>query len=281
MNARGALREGALWGSAAVVVLTAHLGTLWVLHRAEAAAPPGLPAPVFVELEPMPEAPAPQDEAESPEQAESEPEPAPEPEPEPEPEPAPDFAMDQPLPQLEPLPDMNSLFPPPPEAVVLQESARPKPRPEIRPEPEPEPEPRIVRKQPAPKKEAKKETKKAEAQPERKASTTVKAQPAQRTAAPSGGGGQPSPRQIATWQSRVNSIVSRHMDGVKGGMNRVSITVLFTIQPNGSVTGGRLAGSTGDARVDRLLARQVRRLPRVPPHPSGKAQPMQLPVTIE
>ena len=38
------LRDGALWGSAALVVLAAHLGgALWMLHRAEAAAPPGLP----------------------------------------------------------------------------------------------------------------------------------------------------------------------------------------------------------------------------------------------
>ncbi|MFD2439179.1 hypothetical protein ACFSS8_01960 [Paracoccus kondratievae] len=54
------MREGVLWGSAAVMVLAAHLGgALWILHRAEAATPPGLPEPVFVDLAPMPEAAAP------------------------------------------------------------------------------------------------------------------------------------------------------------------------------------------------------------------------------
>ena len=39
-----ALRDGALWGGAAAVVLAAHLGgALWILHSAKAAAPPGLP----------------------------------------------------------------------------------------------------------------------------------------------------------------------------------------------------------------------------------------------
>lgn len=61
------LREGALWGGAAALVLAAHLGGgLWLLHSAKAATPQGLPDPVFVDLAPMPQAAAPLDAAESP-----------------------------------------------------------------------------------------------------------------------------------------------------------------------------------------------------------------------
>lgn len=272
----GALRDGALWGSAAMVVLAAHLGgALWILHSAQAAAPPGLPQPIFVELAPMPQAAAPPAEAESDEVAEAEPEPQPDPTPEPQPEPTPDFAMAEPLPQLQPVPDMNSLFPPPPDAVVLQRSERPKDRP--RQEPKPEPEPRVVEKKTEPRRE--KKEKAPEEQQARKAATQVRAPQAERSASASQG--QPSARQVATWQSKVQSSVARHMRRA-GNLRQGGVTVMvaFTIAANGTATNGRLASSTGDARTDAALARQVARLPRMPPHPSGKAIPISFPVRI-
>lgn len=256
----GWLRDGALWGSAAVVVLAAHLGgAIWILHQAEAAAPPGLPDPIFVELAPMPEAAAPPAEEEAEEIAEAEPEPVPE------------IAIPQLLPELEPVPDMNTLFPPPPDAVVLQKSERPKDRPKL------EPEPKVVQKKIEPKREKKERA--PEEQTARKAATQVRAPQGDRTA--SAGQGQPSARQVATWQSKVQSSVARHMRRA-GNLRQGGVTVMvaFTITANGAVSNGRLASSTGDARTDAALARQVARLPRMPPHPSGKSIPISFPVRI-
>lgn len=255
------LRDGALWGSAALLVLAAHLGgALWLMRQAEAATPPGLPQPVFVELAPMPEAAAPPDETESPEMTEA----------------APDFVMDEPLPELEPVPDMNSLFPPPPDAVVMQKSDRPKDRPEPK-EPEPEPQPKIVKKQPE-----KKKDKAPEEQEARKASTTVRAPASDRSVAPSQGA-QVSPRQAANWQSKVQSAVSRHMQRTRlvGRGGDVQVTVAFTISASGGVSGARMVGSTGDGKMDAALNRQIGRLTRLPPHPSGKPMPITLPVLVQ
>ncbi|MCV2447695.1 energy transducer TonB [Paracoccus sp. DMF] len=262
-----ALRDGALWGGAAVLVLAAHLGgALWLLHSAEAAAPPGLPEPVFVELAPLPEAAAPPEEEEMPELAEAEPEPEPE--------------IDLPLPELEQIPDMNTLFPPPPDAVVLQKSERPRERPE-KPEPEPEPEPKIVEKKPVEKKREVKE-RAPEKQEARKATTQVRAPKSDRTAAPTADAGVASPRQIASWQSKVNSTVSRHMRRTRiKGQGAIVVNLNFTVDPSGRVAGARLASSTGNAANDAALSRQVARMPRLPAHPSGRSMTLTLPVRID
>lgn len=273
-----ALRDGALWGGAAAVVLAAHLGgALWILHSAKAAAPPGLPDPVFVDLAPLPEAAAPPEDEDTPELAEAVPEPEPEPQPEPEPEP--EVALPEPLPELEPIADMNSLFPPPPDAVVLQKTARPKER----PEPEPDPAPKLVEKQPEPKKREKKKEKAPEEQEARQASTQVRAPKSDRTAAPQTDAGAASPRQVASWQSKVNATVSRHMrrTRISGRGGAVTVNVSFTLQPNGQVAGARLASSSGDAGNDAALSRQITRMPRLPPHPSGKSIALTLPIVIE
>lgn len=264
-----ALREGALWGGAAALVLAAHLGgAMWFLHSARAATPPGLPEPVFVELAPLPEAAAPPEETEAPEMAEAAPEPPPE------------FDLAEPLPELEPIPDMNSLFPPPPDAVVLQRSERPKERP---PEPEPEPEPRRVQKQPEPKT---RETKRraSEEQQARKASTQLRAPQSSRTAAPQTQAGAASPRQVASWQSRVNAAVARHMLRTPLRQTRgqsVTITVSFSVDPSGRVGAVRVNGSSGDAHIDSALQRQASRLPRLPAPPGGRSVPIVLPVRLD
>ncbi len=257
------LREGALWGGAAALVLAAHLGGgLWLLHSAKAATPQGLPDPVFVDLAPMPQAAAPLDAAESPELAAAEPEPEPE--------------IDLPLPELEQVPDMNTLFPPPPEAVVLQKSTRPKDRPE-------EPEPKLVKKDPEPKKKREKKPKAPEKQQARKATTQLQAPKAQRTAAPRAEVGTASPRQVASWQSKVNAAVARHMQRARmdDGGGAVVVSVNFTLTPSGKVAGARLVSSTGNARNDAELSRQAARMPRLPAHPSGTSINLTLPVRIQ
>lgn len=277
MNARAGiiLRDSALWGGAALLVLALHGGALWLVHRAEAAAPPGLPDPVFVELAPMPTAAAPTDEIEQEEMAEAAPEPTPEPEPEPEPEPAQDFALPD-LEQLEPVPDMNSLFPPPPDAVALQQSERPRERPErpkeiAQPNREPKQEPQ----------RQKAEEKAPERQQARQARTAVKAPQGQRPAAPQAGAAA-SPQQVASWQSRVQSTVARHMRRTRlsGRGGTVTVNIRFSVSPNGQVSGTRLASSTGDARIDQALSRQAARMPRLPAPPTGKTTTLVLPVQI-
>lgn len=264
MTARStmALRDGALWGGAAVLVLAAHLGSaLWLLHSAKAAAPPGLPEPVFVELAPAPQAVAPPEEEEMPEMVEAEPEPEP--------------VIDLPLPELEQVPDMNTLFPPPPDAVVLQKSERPKDRPKE------EPEPKIVEKKPVEKKREVKE-RAPEKQEARKATTQVRAPKSDRTAAPTADAGVASPRQVASWQSKVNSAVSRHMKRTRIKVQgAIVVNLNFTIDPSGRVAGARLASSTGNATNDAAISRQVARMPRLPPHPSGKSMTLTLPVRID
>lgn len=268
----GVLRDGALWGLAALVVLAAHLGgALWVLHSARAAAPPGLPQPVFIDLAPLPQAAAPAAEAESEAMAEAETEPEPEPEPQPEPE----VAQAEPAPEPDPVPDMHMPVPPPPEAVALPHSERPRTRPEAASRPKPEPQP--VQKQAEPRRTPK--DKAAEPQQARKAATQVRAPQAQRSA--SAAQGQAAPRQVANWQSKVQSAVSRHMRRAgplrQGG---VTVMVAFTLSANGTVSNSRLASSTGDAPTDAVLARQLARLPRMPQHPSGKSIPISLQVRI-
>lgn len=265
------MRDGALWASAAGLVLAAHLGgALWILQRAEAAAPPGIPDPVFVELAPAPTAAAPPSEEEEVQEIE---------EAAPEPEPAPDFAMPEPLPELAPLPDMNSLFPPPPDAVALQKPVRPRQRPER----EPEPEPKVVQREPEPAPKPEVRQKAPEEQKSQQASTRSRAKAADRTAAPQADEGAASPRQVASWNSRVQSAVARHMGRTRmagRSQGSVRVTVVFTINGNGTVSGARLAGSTGDPRMDAAIDRQASRLPRMPAPPSGKSISLTLPVLI-
>lgn len=271
------LREVAIWGGAAAMVAGLHLGgALWLLRQAEAAAPAGLPDPVYVELAPLPTAAAPPDAVEQEEMAEAAPEPEPEPAPEPEPEP--EIAL-PPLQELAPLPDMNTLFPPPPDAVALAQSRRPPERPE--PEPEPEPEKRTAE----PRREEQREKvreKAAEQQPARAARTQLRAERGERSAAPQAQAGAPSQKQVASWQSKVQSAVARHMRRTRlnGRGGTVTVNISFSVSPGGQVAGARLASSTGDARIDQALSRQAARLPRLPAPPTGKTTTLVLPVQI-
>ena len=88
---------------------------------------------------------------------------------------------------------------------------------------------------------------------------------------------------IAATGSQVNATVSRHMrrTRISGRGGAVTVNVSFTLQPNGQVAGARLASSSGDAGNDAALSRQITRMPRLPPHPSGKSIALTLPIVIE
>lgn len=286
------LRDGARWGGALVLVLTVHVGGMaWVLWQAEAAAPPGEPAPIFIELAPadLPPAEEPQEqvtEAEPTPEPEAEPQPEPtpdpEPEPEPEPEPTPELAEPDlpPLPELEPLADVNELFPPvsDPE-LALAESSRPQRRPE--PQPEPEPQRQVRREEPREPEPRRQEQPRGE-QPRRQQ---------QQAAAPSGMRGQtraatgPSPQQRAnaeaSWRQQVGTCMVRAISRASGARgSRMVINV--QIARNGRVQGVGMAQSTGDARVDSQIVRSAgrARCPAAPAALTDASYTFQQPIAI-
>lgn len=278
MTTRGLAGNVISWTTAGAVVVAGHIGLAYWLMQTEASQIAGLPDPVYVDLAPMPEAAAPLDQAETQEQAEIKPEPDPEPvEEEPEEEVA-DFTP-PPLPELEPLPDLSTLIPPPEDAVVLTKSERPRERPD-RTEPEPEPErEREVAKKEEPKKERRRRQPEQQQQERR---TRVDAPQGQRTAAPrANAGNAPTQQQAATWLSQVNSRVARHMARTRlpGRRGSMQVTVSFTVTAGGQVTGVRV-NSTGDGAIDQALNRQASRLPSMPPPPGGGSKSMQLPVVV-
>ncbi len=277
----GWLRDSFAWGTAGAVVLAAHVtGAVWLMQKAEASQISGLPDPVYVELAPMPEAAAPLAEEEAIDQKEASGAAA-EPEPESEPEELAEIPLPE-LPQLEPLPDLSTNVAVN-DAVVLNRSERPPERPEVK-EKQPEPE-REIAKREEPKKEEPKERKKPAASAAASNRTTrLDAQQGQRTAAPRAQQGSPSsPRQVASWQSKVNGAVARHMKRTRLPNARdgaIQATLQFTISGGGQVTGMRVTSSTGNPAMDSAIDRQAGRMPRLPAHPSGTSQTLVLPVLI-
>ncbi|WEF24833.1 energy transducer TonB [Paracoccus sp. S3-43] len=300
-RAARAIREGALWGGASVLVLALHLGgALWIMQRAEAAAPPGLPEPVFVDLAP---AEAPTEEAVAPTEepveeaaedpAEPEPQPEPEPEPEPGPEPEPEEVVEPlelpPLPELEPLDDMAELFPPaPPELdtppeVVLNSSARPQRRPERAPEPEPqrEPEPRREpRREPQPQPQRQAEPR--QEQPARQQPARRAEQGQQGATGRTGVSAQQRARDEASWKQQVGACILRSASRVSGARGSRGV-VNLVIARNGRVQAASLGGSTGNARVDREIARAMgrARCPAAPPSLTNASYNFQQPFSIQ
>lgn len=286
MTTRGLAGNVISWTTAGAVVVAGHIGLAYWLMQTEASQIAGLPDPVYVDLAPMPEAAAPLDQAETQEQAEIKPEPDPEPvEEEPEEEVA-DFTP-PPLPELEPLPDLSTLIPPPEDAVVLTKSERPRERPD-RTEPEPESEREVAKKE-EPKKERRRrqpeqQQQQQEQEQEQERRTRVDAPQGQRTAAPrANAGNAPTQRQAASWRSQIESRVARHMQRTRlpGRSGNVQVMVRFTVSPGGQVTAASVSTSTGNARLDQALNRQASRLPRLPPPPSGKSTSLELPVLVQ
>lgn len=264
---RPVLRDTAIWGLTGAGVLSAHiLGVTWLMTRADAA---GTPMPsqeaVFIELAAAPtpaETPV-EDTVEEEAVEEVEPEPEPEPEPLPEPE----------LPELEPLPDLPDLSSIVPEAAAtLNVSKRPERRPE-RPEPEPE---RVEKREKPVERTEKPRERRAEQQPQRQAS----AQQAGGRPSREGAGGT-NRATAASWQQKVGSRISRHMQRAKTGHRQaLLIQIRVSIAADGSAR-GQLVGSTGDAGVDAKLQARAASLPRMDPPPPGAATSFTLPIQLK
>lgn len=276
------VREGALWGGASALVLALHLGgALWILRQAEAAAPPGLPEPVFVDLAPAEEAEEPVAPPEEP--VEKAAEESVEPEPEPEPEEVAEPLELPPLPELEPLEDMADLFPPapldletPPEAA-LTASVRPERRPEREPEPQRQVEPR------------------REPEPQRQAEPRRQEQPAAQPPArqaPQGAGGSgstgPNPQQKASlmsqWGGQIRSCISRRASAPRGVREGGRVTLTLSVSRSGTIQGVGIAGSSGIAALDQAAVQAAQRAGRCPRAPAGLAEAsygFELPITLQ
>ncbi|WP_234854754.1 cell envelope integrity protein TolA [Paracoccus everestensis] len=274
------IREGALWGGASVLVVALHLGgALWIMRQAEAAAPPGLPEPVFVDLAPAEEV------AEEPVAPAEEPvEEAVEPEPE---EVAKPLNL-PPLSELEPLDDMAELFPPaPPELetppeVVLNTSARPQRRPQREPEQQRQPEPRRAeRREPEPQRQA---------EPRRREQAAPQQQQARRADQGAGGSGVagPSPQQKASlmsqWGGQIRSCISRRASAPRGVREGGRVTLNLSVSRSGSIQGVGIAGSSGNGALDEAAVRAAQRAgrcPRAPAQLTDASYSFQLPINLQ
>lgn len=280
MTGRGGrvIREGALWGGASVLVVALHLGgALWIMRQAEAAAPPGLPEPVFVDLAPAEEV------AEEPVAPAEDPvEEAVEPEPE---EVAKPLDL-PPLPELEPLDDMAELFPPaPPELetppeVVLNTSARPQRRPQREPEQQRQPEPR----------RAERREPQRQAEPRRQEQPAPQQQQVRRADQGAGGSGAagPSPQQKASlmsqWGGQIRSCISRRASAPRGVREGGRVTLNLSVSRSGSIQGVGIAGSSGNGALDEAAVRAAQRAgrcPRAPAQLTDASYSFQLPINLQ
>lgn len=286
----GRLGELALWSSAAMVALTAHIAAAAVLLRQEPDAPaePGPPAAIMIELAAEPEAADTEEnqvateEVDSEEVASRQLEPA-----------------EEPL--AEPLPD--PVEPPPPEEVA--EPIEPEPEP-VEPEPQPEPEPEItktvpepppepveeidpleeqmiaalenvevplpVSRPPPPPEPKKQPPKRVQKQPQAsKASQQAKlqAKPSERTAAnqTTTGSSQPSVTP-AKWKSRVQAKIARNARRCPGN-DTGTAAVRFSFDGNGNITNVSLSRSSGNSAIDSYIVAAVRRASPIPAPPAG------------
>lgn len=299
------LGSAGAWLAVGALVLSAHVAAAAWAMRQPGQALPAAPDAILLDLEPPPAGELSAASKESGAAAEAEPEPAPEPEPEeplpeftpPEIEPLtpPDFAElapPEPLPEFEPPPvvplpppDFASLTPPAP-AIVPPPPRRPErlvrreePREERREEPREEPRRESRREREQPRAERREERREqAEGSRSGRQGRSGETGARQAPAAASGASRQAQ----ATWEQRAGAIVTRHMSRTRFSSRRaggVQVTVNVSVSANGA-TRARLAGGTGDPSIDAALARQVARMPKLPPPPSGQPMTFQQPVLI-
>ena len=294
------LGEGGLWAGASVLVLAAHVGAgIWIMGRADAGAPPGLPDAVFVDLAPaMPPAAAaptgPEAAAGSEARAEVEAEdetapeePQPEPQAEPEPEVVPEPDQPEPDQVVEPidpatldLPDFQEFAPPdiPVETALALNSST---RPQRRPEPQPEPEPR---RDPGPEPQRQPE-------PQSRQAAEVDGQGGQaQTSRPAGnaqGGGasrQAAADAASLWGAQVGACIQRRASLPRNVRQGGQVTLDLTIARNGAIQGIGIAGSSGIPAVDQAVltaAQRARRCPAAPAALTDPVYPLRLPITLD
>lgn len=166
------------------------------------------------------------------------------------------------------LPELQSFEPPQIDAeptLALQASDRPQRRPQ---RPDPEPRREVQREQPQ-----------RQQQPARQAAEPRQATQGggaggtatQRSSGGGGGGSGLTAGQraslMARWQGQLSSCLLRSIARTSGASGARG-TIAFTIGRNGRVQGARVTGSTGNARVDREIARGAQRA-RCPAAPAG------------
>ena len=288
----GRFGELALWSSAAIIVLTAHIAGAAVLlrHEPEAAADQGPPAAIMIELAAEPEAANTEedqvatDETDTREVASNQTEPVEEPLPEPLPKPLPE-PVDPPPPEeiaepieptpepepVRPEPEITETIPEPPlepveeidpieEQMIAALENVEVPLPVSRPPPPPEPKkqpPKRVQKQP----QASKATQQAKLQ----------TKPSERTAASQTTvGSTQSSVSPAKWRSRVRAKIMRNTRRCPGN-DTGTAAVRFSFDGKGNITNVSLSRSSGNSAIDNYIVGAVRRASPIPAPPEGVA----------
>ncbi len=292
----GVLRSGrasrfgelALWSTAGLVVLTAHIAAAAVLLRQEPASPAdqGPQAAIMIELAAEPEAVNTEEDQVSTEEVDAEevaskqlepvedplPEPMPEPveppppeeiaepiETEPEmPEPVeqtePEITETIPEPQPEPVEDVDPLEQ---QMIAALENVE-VPLPVSRPPPPPEPK-KPAPKQVKPQPQASKASQKAKLQ----------AKPSERTAAAkTTEGSARSSVAPAKWKSRVQAKIARNARRCPGN-DTGTAAVRFNFDGSGNITSVSLSRSSGNSAIDDYIVSAVRRASPIPAPPAG------------
>lgn len=286
------LGELALWSTAGLVVLTAHIAAAAVLLRQEPAPPAdqGPPAAIMIELAAEPEAVNTEEDQVSTEEVDAEeiasnqlkpvenplPESTPEPvepvppeevaepvEPEPEPvDPAP-LEVPQPEPEItetipEPLPEPVEEVDPIEQQMIAALENVEVPLPVSRPPPPPEP-----KKQPP--KQAKPQPQASKASQQAK----LQAKPSERTAASQTTvGSSNSSVAPAKWKSKVQAKIARNARRCPG-KDTGTAAVRFSFDGSGNITSVSLSRSSGNSAIDDYIVSAVRRASPIPAPPAG------------
>ncbi|OJY03695.1 MAG: energy transducer TonB [Rhizobiales bacterium 63-22] len=302
-----AWREAARWICAGLFVLAVHAAGAYVLQTVDDDQPAGAPvAAMAVELAPEPMAPAEEQVSDEvrPEMTEApkEEEPTP-PEPEktkqPDPQPQQAETPPEPAPQPDPKPvqQAEEIVPdvaPAPNPEVVAQKPEEKPQEKIEPKPDPKPEPKKVEKpkpkpkKPKPEKPRKPKPRKAEPAPasSRASAPHIDADNGPKAATNRRGQNSASPGVDSNkWLARMNAHMQRIRRAVQGRAHDASgrVVINFVIDPSGNVLSVRLAGSSGDPTLDRLVveaARQASPVPAPPPALARARMPITLPLVF-
>lgn len=286
-------RDKILWGSAAVVMLFAHVASAtWIAtHRADSMIEDGPPPAIMIEMAAAPEAVNTQEQQLSEDLTN-----------------APEVAANEPQP--EPLPEVTQTIPTPeplqpeplPEPVVEQEVAKlvekaevplpPAPPVVEKPKPKELPKPKKVEirkekpkeRKPEPVEKPKKIETSAEASAPSKAAVVAAAQVDKglRNAASQTGGSGSSGISPARWQSKLQAHLERRKkrlsrnDGQSG-----TVTVRFSIDTGGNVLSASVAGSSGNPSLDSAVVAMVRSASPVPAPPPDAGRTVTVPIRFD
>lgn len=288
------VRDALLWGTAALVMFSAHVSSAaWLLAQApETIADNGPPPAIMIELAAEPEAvnteetQISQDVQDAQEVAELTPpepvvEPVVEPIPQPEPEPEPTPEVTETIPEPEPLPDP---VPEPPQEVAKLVEEAAVPLPVVRPEPA-KPEVKKVKETPKPKKVEKRreEVKPQQDQPSKAmVAAAAEVDSSKRNAASkSSSGSMFSSVSPARWQSKVQAHLARRKGQLAKSRDRGTqgtVYVRFNIDTGGNVLSVSLSRSSGYPSLDQDVLAMVRSASPVPAPPPDVNRTLTVPI---